>query len=202
MMYRRTNRKTFEEMVFPHLKILLQFSLRLTENGRDAGILMQESIAEADRSWDESLPEEGCKTWLHMILIRRFCNGFQRNSNSSAPNSGDNVDRSLVRNNRLFNPTTGDPGQPAFPTGESQEDIDYFRAIAGLPSIYRSAVILSYLEGFSNKEIADLAGVQPHAVESLLNRGREYLREELFAHLMGSDSVDRVAERVRRKRTG
>ena len=58
-------------------------------------------------------------------------------------------------------------------------------------------MILSYLEGFSNREIADLAGVQPQAIESLLNRGRGLLREELFAHLMDEDdSLDTAADRV------
>ena len=81
-------------------------------------------------------------------------------------------------------------------TGEFDEDVNYFTAIASLPAVFRSAMILSYLEGFSYREIANLAGVQPHAIESLLNRGREFLREELFAHLMGSDSLETVADRT------
>jgi DNA-directed RNA polymerase specialized sigma24 family protein len=56
-------------------------------------------------------------------------------------------------------------------------------------------MILSYLEGFTNDEIADLAKVRPQAVESLLNRGRELLREELFAHLMGHESFGAFEDR-------
>jgi hypothetical protein len=63
-------------------------------------------------------------------------------------------------------------------------------------------MILSYLEGFSNKEIGDLAGVQPQAIESLLNRGRGLfgirglIREEIFTHLMDSDCLDSVSYRA------
>ena len=110
-------------------------------------------------------------------------------------NSDDNIDESLVKNNRLFDSITNNPGQPSFRGGESDEDVNYFKAIAGLPSVYRSAMILSYLEGFTNDEIADLAKVRPQAVESLLNRGRELLREELFAHLMGHESFGAFEDR-------
>ena len=56
-------------------------------------------------------------------------------------------------------------------------------AIAHLPAAYRSAMILSNLEGFSTEEIARLAGVRPHAIHSLLLRGRELVLEELLEDL-------------------
>jgi len=82
---------------------------------------------------------------------------------------------------------------------DAESVTEYSDAIAGLPEVFRSAMILSFLEGFSNTEIAGLAGVPPHAIDTLLERGREIIREELFAYLMGNgwgkaDSVGAAGE--------
>lgn len=68
--------------------------------------------------------------------------------------------------------------------------------MASLPAVFRSAMILSYLEGFSNAEIAHLAGVEPHAIESLLVRGRELMQEEFIAHLRSYDHAHAGADRT------
>jgi hypothetical protein len=51
-------------------------------------------------------------------------------------------------------------------------------AIGRLPMEYRLVLILSYLEGFPQEEIADLAGVEPQAVAAMLQRGRELIQSE------------------------
>jgi hypothetical protein len=51
------------------------------------------------------------------------------------------------------------------------------------------------LPGFSNRETADMALVRPQAIESVLDWGRKFIREELFAHLMRDDSVNTIAAR-------
>ena len=53
-------------------------------------------------------------------------------------------------------------------------------AIAHLPEALRTAMILFNLEGFSTEEIARLAGVRPPAIDSLLVRGRELVRDDLL----------------------
>jgi len=193
----RTKQEDFKEKVFPHLEILLQFSLSLTKNGRDAATLLREAMAEAYRSWDESIPEPRFRFWLHKILTRRFYNDFQRRSRPPVPICGDNIDDSLVKNNRLFSTATSDTRQQSSQAGELDEDVECFKAVAGLPRVYRSAMILSYLEGFTHREIAGLAGVKPHAVESLLNRGRRFLREELFSHLVGNGNLENFTDQAK-----
>jgi len=186
MMNNSENRLTFKTEVLPDLEILLQFSLWLTKNGGDASSLMRDALKEAFESWEKWTLEESRRIWIHKILTRRFFNGFQQAQKSQAPIAV-NVDDRLIKNNRLFPDTAIIFRQPSFLSGESNEDLDYFKAIACLPAVYRSAMILSCLEGFSNREIAELAGVEPQKVETLLNRGRTFLREELYAHLMGKE---------------
>ena len=55
-------------------------------------------------------------------------------------------------------------------------------AMQRLPEQQRLAVILSYHENMSNGEIAEVMDTTVAAVESLLKRGRQQLRELLRRH--------------------
>jgi len=186
----------FKERILLDLEVLLQFSLQLTMNGRDAVGLLRGAMMEAYLSWDESLTEGNSGILLQKILTTRFLNGFPEHARPLVPISGDNIDENLDENNRHSPTTTADPQWQTWPANGSDEDLHYLEAIAGLPAMFRSTVILSYLEGFSDLEIAGLADVPPRAVESSLSRGRRFIREELFSHLMGIDGFDTVAERA------
>ncbi len=52
-------------------------------------------------------------------------------------------------------------------------------ALAELPPEWRSVVILRDMEGFSNKEVAEVLKISVPAVKSRLHRGRVFLRNLL-----------------------
>ena len=54
--------------------------------------------------------------------------------------------------------------------------------IAKLPEDYRTALVLSELEGLSNKQIAEILGVTLETVKIRLHRARARLREDLLNH--------------------
>lgn len=189
-------RSGFREKILPDFEAVLQFSLALTRNGRDAVALMHDAMAEAYRSWDESIGEGSCKIWLYNIMTHRFFDGYRRRAYQIDSHFDDNVEEIPAVDGGFFPAGESVAHQNSFLTEDWEEDIHYFQAIAGLPAVFRSAMILSYLEGFSIKEISDLTTIQPHAVESHLDRGRGFLREELFAHLMGDDYLNTVTDRM------
>ena len=55
-------------------------------------------------------------------------------------------------------------------------------AIAALPEEYRTAVVLSDVEGLSYAEIAEMVDVPVGTVKSRLFRGRRRLQEALYEH--------------------
>ena len=153
-------RLNFKDEILPDFEALLQFSLWLIKMGRQSAVLMREAMAEACRSCHDSVPEECCKQWLEEIVPKSLFGGLRHRAHSLIPIAHGNVDTSLEKYNRLI-------------SGRK----------ASLPAACQFAIILSYLEGFSEEEIANLVSAQPHAIESLLNRSREMLREEYFEFL-------------------
>ena len=57
------------------------------------------------------------------------------------------------------------------------------KAIASLPVEFREIIVLRELEGFSYKEISEVANIPPGTVMSRLARGREQLRSLLLTGL-------------------
>ena len=86
-------------------------------------------------------------------------------------------------------------GRSAIPS-DDERDVHRRASIPHLPAVFRSAMILSLLEGFSAAEIGRLAGVQPGAIETLLARGRELMQEEFIAYVRRHDGANEVADRA------
>ena len=75
-------------------------------------------------------------------------------------------------------PDRGDGGAEA-----TDRELDLKRsvraALDALPPRQRAAVVLTYYQGFSNREAGELLGIGDEAVESLLARGRRALKARL-----------------------
>jgi RNA polymerase sigma-70 factor (ECF subfamily) len=61
-----------------------------------------------------------------------------------------------------------------------QRDDAVQRALLQLAERQRSAIVLVYYQGLSNREAAQVLGVEVDALESLLARGRRTLRKLLM----------------------
>ena len=188
-------RSDFKEKIMPHLESHLQFCLWLTRNGRDATRLMREALAELFQSFQKGMSADSCAVRLHEILTRRFLNDRQQTRRTPAPVAADNIDDSLIADNPHCFDTTAGVSQQSWPDTRDDDVVPYLEAIASLPSVCRAAMILSYVEGFSNTEIAELGRMRPHEVDSLLDRGRRFIRDELFSYLIGGDDHDASADR-------
>ena len=75
-------------------------------------------------------------------------------------------------------------------------------AICRLPLEFRIVFILSYLEGFTHKEIANLAGSKPEAVASMLNRGLELIEKKSAKYVPDGKVHDVTIEEVLGSGTG
>ena len=67
----------------------------------------------------------------------------------------------------------------ALPTNE---DRSLWEAVGKLKPIYRAVIHLYYYEGYKQEEIALILGISRTAVQTRMQRAREYLKKELNEH--------------------
>ena len=85
-----------------------------------------------------------------------------------------------------------DPGgDPLVELGRREDCRRVSDAIALLDDVSRSAVVLRYYENLSSKQIGELLGLAPTAVDMRLMRARRQLREHLEPRAMRRDTAGR-----------
>ena len=177
---RKVNTADFHEEALPHMDAVFRFALRLTGSRDQAEDLVQETFLRAFRSWDQYTPGTQCKSWLFTICRNVFLRSRERGQRHDEI-VAENVDRSSgsldVVNPVWVKAVEADPEGDFF---DAIVDEEVLRRIQELPEDYRTAVVLSDLEGFSYQEIAEMIGVPVGTVKSRLFRGRRILQKELF----------------------
>lgn len=170
----------FDEEALPHLDAVYRFALRLSGAPDQAEDLVQETYLRAYRSWDQYTRGTAAKSWLFTICRNVFLRRRERRLRHDEIVEG-NVGRPGAKESPV-NPvwlsvTDTDPEGAFFDAIVDDKIID---AIASLPEEYRTAVVLSDMEGLSYAEIAELMDVPVGTVKSRLFRGRRRLQKALY----------------------
>ena len=170
----------FHEEALPHMDGVFRFALRLSGAQDRAEDLVQETFLRAFRSWDKYTPGTNCKSWLFTICRNVFLRQRERGQRHDEIIS-ENVDRSSgafeVVNPVWVKAAKADPEGEFF---DAIVDEVVLQQIQDLPEDYRTAVVLSDLEGFTYQEIAEMTEVPVGTVKSRLFRGRRVLQSSLF----------------------
>jgi RNA polymerase sigma-70 factor (ECF subfamily) len=172
----------FEEEALPHLDAVYRFALRLAGSPDAAEDLVQETFLRAYKAWDQYERGTRAKSWLFTICRNVFLRRREREHRHDEIVST-TVDRSGP------GPDTVNPvwasAEGTDPEGEffdSIVDERIVQAIQDLPEEYRTAVVLSDIEGLPYAEIADMLDVPVGTVKSRLFRGRRRLQQVLYDH--------------------
>ncbi len=173
----KQKRREFEAEALPHMDALYRTALRMTKNETDAEDLVQEAFVKAYRFWDKFETGSNCRAWLFKIMTNIFINDYRSKSRSPMSVNMDDID-----DNFLFGQlaTIGPGEDPEKQLFAKIFDDDVKKAIEELPDDFRLVVVLSFLEGFSYQEIAEIADLQLGTVKSRLHRGRKLLQKKLY----------------------
>ncbi len=180
----------FEKEALVHVNILYSLALRLTANEQGAEDLVQDTFIRAFRFFDRYEEGTNCRAWLCRILKNTFINQYRKNRKSSDDVSFDDVEdvfETTIKETKLLN----SPANPEKELNTKVIDERIEDALSEIPDDYRLAVVLSDMEGYSYREIADIMECPLGTVMSRLYRGRKMLQKYLldYAEEMGIVSL-------------
>jgi RNA polymerase sigma-70 factor (ECF subfamily) len=184
-------RKAFEKEALPHMDALYRTALRMIKNQSDAEDLVQEAYAKAYRFWDKFESGSNCRAWLFKIMTNIFINEYRSKSRSPVSVNVDEVDDYYLYKQIDYHDESDNPEQHLF---SKIFDDDVKKAIEELPDDFKMVVVLSFLEGFSYQEIADITDLQLGTVKSRLHRGRKLLQKKLFDYAIKNGYIKDKAQ--------
>jgi RNA polymerase sigma-70 factor (ECF subfamily) len=155
-----------------HLPAMLGLARRILGNAADAEDVAQEAML---RVWTHAprwQPLAAFRTWLTRVVVNLCLDGKRRRPWVGLDAAGE----------------IADPAPGVTETAEQNERERLLAAaIAELPARQRTAIVLTYSEGMSNAQVADMLDTSVSAVETLLVRGRQNLRVRLGHMIDGAD---------------
>jgi RNA polymerase sigma-70 factor (ECF subfamily) len=155
----------FEQAISPHLDAAYNLARWLTRNEHDAEDMVQEAYLRAFKFFD-AFHGMDAKAWL-LTIVRNVCyTWLQQNRAHEATTMFDE---------EIHSPES-DSLNPAVLALQSADHELVRNALDQLPVEFREVVVLRELEGFSYKQIADIANIPTGTVMSRLARGRERLK--------------------------
>ncbi len=173
---RKEQRREFERVAMKYFAVLSRTANWMTQDATEAEDLLQETYLKAYQAFHRFQGTD-CKAWLFQILRNTFTNSRHKRkeltntisfqSTECLPSRGETHDRNFL------------PAS-ACSTGVSQlRTEEVTQALNSLPVRQRRVVILAYLEGFSQREIAHMLDCPVGTVMTLSYRGRKRLRDLL-----------------------
>ncbi|MBI4551268.1 MAG: sigma-70 family RNA polymerase sigma factor [Candidatus Latescibacteria bacterium] len=170
-------RTEFEQVALVYLDSLYNAALRMTGNQPDAEDLVQETYLKAYRFFHRFRKDSNCLAWLFKIMKNSYINRFRQKVREPITVDYETA-KPVYELARLESGEIGDsPEEEVF---SKLLDDDVERAVRALPDEFRLVVILSDIEGFQYKEIAEILGCPIGTVRSRLSRGRRLLRKQLW----------------------
>jgi RNA polymerase sigma-70 factor (ECF subfamily) len=166
-----------------HLDSLFGAALRMTGDRQDAEDLVQDTFVKAIRNLHRYREGGSCKAWLFKILTNAYIDRYRKARRSPVPVELEEEGRTGLYD-RILEPP-GEEAAPAFDLSDLEEYLGRFvadevkRAVDGLPEIFRTAIALRDMQGFSYQEIAEMLEIPIGTVMSRLFRGRQLLQESL-----------------------
>lgn len=167
----------FERDAMPFLDQLYGAALRMTKNPADAEDLVQETFAKAYRAFGQYQHGTNLKAWLFRILTNTYINIYRKNQRGPAVDPTEQIeDWQMARAERH---TSGGLRSAEAEALDLLPNDVINDALSSIDPLFRDAVYLADVEGFSYKEIAEIMDTPVGTVMSRLHRGRKALRELL-----------------------
>jgi len=177
-----TTREDFTHDAMQHAPQMFSTAMRMTRNRSDAEDLVQETFIKAWRSFATYQQGTNLRAWLFRIMTNTYINKYNAQQRKPTETELDDVEE-LFLYKRLGAVDQSQLSQSA----EDQmlslfTDDEVKKALEELPEQFRIPVLMSDVEGFSYKEIAEILEIPLGTVMSRLHRGRKAMQKMLYEY--------------------
>lgn len=185
-------REAFEREALVHMDAVYRFALRLASEPDQANDLVQDTYLRAWNAWDQFTVGTNAKSWLFTICRNLFLRQVERGKRQRSTVEEQSPREATPSGGDIVNPlwTASSQKDPEGAFFDSIVDDEVLRAIDDLPEEYRTAVVMSDVEGLPYAEIAEAMGVPVGTVKSRLFRGRRQLQRELYDFAVEMGYID------------
>jgi len=158
----------YQSVLQHHLPSLNRYVTRMIGNSEDAEEILQDVFLRFWQKANQFNPDKSkLTTWLHQIAHNRCIDEFRKKNPAAVDLNEDEEVEMLSAEN------------PQKQFIQEQTNQYLAAAIQKLPENQRSALLLSYYQGLSNKQIAEILSISVEALESQLVRTRKKLQSSL-----------------------
>ena len=155
----------FEAEALPLMPDVFRVAKYLVRDREEAEDLTQETFAQALKSFHRYTPHTNCRAWLVTILYHL---NSKRRYKLGQLKLVEDVEEQIAQTVAF---------EPPLPQHLTDEEI--LQALERIPKQFREVVVLTDVEEFSYKEVAELLQTPIGTVMSRLHRGRRLLRQQL-----------------------
>jgi RNA polymerase sigma factor (sigma-70 family) len=177
----RPNKMVFAELIRRYQSHVEKILYHLAPDWSDRADLSQEVWIRVYRNVRRLQEPVKFRGWLSRIVTNLFYDELRKRKRSNSPISLD-APRSVEDGEMEWDLPSDNPG----PDEElaTREFYDQLRtAIADLPEVFRTTIVLREIDGMAYEEIAELTGVSLGTVKSRIARARQRLQLQLQEYL-------------------
>jgi RNA polymerase sigma-70 factor (ECF subfamily) len=173
-----------------HAPQLFSTALRMTRNRSDAEDLVHETFVKAWRSFHTFQTGTNLRAWLFRIMTNTYINKYNAQQRRPSETELDEVEE-LFLYKRL-----GSIDQSKLSSSAEDQMFELFtddevkNALEELPEAFLLPVLMSDVEGFSYKEIAEILEIPLGTVMSRLHRGRKLMQKMLYQYAVDRGLID------------
>jgi len=179
--------EAFDRFVEVFRRKIFQYSLQMCGHREDAEEVAQDTLLKVFENFDQLREPERVRPWVFRIarnacLMKRRKSVFAPAQELSLEEFLPPVDQESGRRRLEIADWSALPDDQVL-RGELRQVIQ--QAIAELPEIYRSVILLRDVEELSTAEAAEILDTNEEVVKTRLHRARLSVRQKLDAYLLG-----------------
>jgi RNA polymerase sigma-70 factor (ECF subfamily) len=175
------NESALTDIMQRHREPLYRFIFRYVNDTAEAQDILQETFVRVYFQCHRYQPRASFKTWLYQIALN-LCRDYARRNRWrrlwTRILPGNEAETSTYNEGNLTNIATSSstPNELAI---TADDLIQALETIKSLPHDLKSALILHVLEGYSQKDCAEILGCTSKAIETRISRSRKILKQKL-----------------------